>query len=73
MKAATIIGILLIVIGVVGLAAGGINYTRKEKVIDIGPIEARAEKHERIAIPPLLSGLAIAGGVVLVVAGIRRG
>ena len=44
----TAVGILLIVVGVIGLAVGGINYTRREKVIDIGPIEATAEKHERI-------------------------
>ncbi len=56
MKMASLVGILLIVVGVIGLAVGGINYTRREKVIDIGPIEATAEKHERIPLPPIAGG-----------------
>jgi uncharacterized membrane protein YidH (DUF202 family) len=72
MKMASLVGILLIVLGVIGLAVGGINYTRREKVIDIGPIEATAEKHERIPVSPIVGGLALAAGVVLLVAGNRR-
>ena len=72
MKLASLVGILLIVVGVIGLAVGGINYTRREKVIDIGPIQATAEKHERIPVSPIAGGLALAAGVVLLVAGNRR-
>ena len=72
MKLASLVGILLIVLGVVGLAVGGINYTRREKVIDIGPIEATAEKHERIPVSPVAGGIALAAGVVLLVAANRR-
>ena len=72
MKMASLVGILLIVLGVIGLAVGGINYTRREKVIDIGPIQATAEKHERIPISPVAGGIALAAGVVLLVAGNRR-
>ena len=72
MKMASIVGILLIVLGVIGLAVGGINYTRREKVIDIGPIEATAERHERIPLSPMAGGLALAAGVVLLIAGNRR-
>lgn len=68
----TAVGILLIIVGVIGLAVGGINYTRREKVIDIGPIEATAEKRERIPLPPVAGGLALAAGVVLLIAGNRR-
>jgi len=68
----TAVGILLIVVGVIGLAVGGINYTRKEKVVDIGPIEATATKHESIPIPPIAGGLALAAGVVLLLAGNKR-
>ena len=66
------VGILLIVVGVIGLAVGGINYTRREKVIDIGPIEATAEKHERIPLSPVAGGIALAAGVVLLLAGNKR-
>jgi hypothetical protein len=66
-----IVGLVLIVIGVIGLAYGGITYTRREKVLDIGPIEATAEKRERIPLPPVLGGAALVGGIVLVVVGGR--
>ncbi|HXW08349.1 MAG TPA: hypothetical protein VD833_24165 [Vicinamibacterales bacterium] len=62
-----LIGIALIVLGVIALAYGGISYTREEKVLDIGPIEATAEKRETIPLPPVLGGLALAGGVVLLI------
>ena len=72
MKPATIIGILLIVVGIVGFALGGFSFTQKEKVLDVGPIEATAEDKETVPIPPILAGLALVGGVVLVAASARR-
>lgn len=72
MKPGTIIGILLIVVGVVGFALGGFSFTQREKVLDVGPIEATAEDKETVPIPPILAGLAVVGGVVLVVASARR-
>ena len=71
MKPSTIAGMLLIVLGLVALLAGGIRYTKNEKVLDVGPVEATVEKHERVAIPPLLAGLAVAAGVVLLFVGRR--
>lgn len=67
-----IIAILLILIGLVALATGGLTYTRREKVIDIGPIQATAEKRDRIPLPPILGGAALAGGIILLVAGSRK-
>jgi hypothetical protein len=67
-----ILGIILIVIGVISLAIGGISYTTREKVLDIGPIQATAERHKRIPLPPLIGGLALAGGILLVIAGGRK-
>ena len=67
-----IIGVVLIVIGIVALAYGGISYTKREKVLDIGPIEATTERRETIPLPPVLGGLALAGGIVLLIAGSRR-
>jgi uncharacterized membrane protein YidH (DUF202 family) len=72
MKVASLVGILLIVVGIIGLAYGGITYTRTEKVVDIGPIQATAERHERIPLPPIVGGLSLAAGVVLLVAGAKR-
>lgn len=67
-----IVGIVLIVLGVIALAYGGISYTREEKVLDIGPIEATAERRETIPLPPVLGAIALVGGIVLLVAGSRR-
>ena len=67
-----IVGIVLIVIGVIALAYGGISYTKREKVLDIGPLEATTETRETIPLPPVLGGLALAGGIVLLIAGSRR-
>jgi hypothetical protein len=67
-----IVAIVLIAIGVVSLAYQGITYTTQEKILDLGPIKATAEKEKTIPLPPILGGLALAGGVVLLVVGARR-
>jgi len=54
------------------LAYGGIQYTHQEKVLDIGPIHATREEHEQIPLPPLLGGMALVGGVALLVIGARQ-
>jgi hypothetical protein len=60
-----ILGIVLIVLGIISLAYGGITYTTREKVIDIGPIEATRESQKTIPLPPILGGLALAAGVAV--------
>lgn len=64
--------ILLIVAGVAALAYGGLSYTRREKIVDIGPIEATAERRETIPLPPIVGALAVAGGVAMLVMGGRK-
>ena len=73
MKTSLIIGIVLIVLGVVALAYEGISYTTREKLVDIGPLHASVEKKKTIPLPPVLGGVALIGGIVLVLAGARRG
>ena len=72
MKPNTLIGIVLVVLGVLALAYQGISYTRQEKVLDVGPIHATRETHERIPLPPILGGLVLVGGIVLLVTGARQ-
>jgi hypothetical protein len=72
MKPAGIIGIILIVIGVIALAYGGITYTKREKVIDAGPLQVSADREKTIPLPPILGGLCLVGGIVLVLAGNRK-
>ncbi len=62
----TIVGILLIVIGIVALAYQGITYTTREKAVDIGPLEITTEKTETIPLPPILGSIALVGGIALV-------
>jgi len=61
------IGIVLIVLGLVGVAYGGLTYTTKEKVVDIGPIDVSRDKKHTLPVPPVVGGLALLGGVVLLV------
>ena len=72
MKPITWIGILLVIVGALALAYQGISYTRQEKVLDLGPIQATAETHERIPLPPVVGGLVMVGGIVLLVMGARQ-
>ena len=68
----TLVGIALIVLGVVAFAYQGITYTSREKVVDIGPFHATADTQKTIPLSPLLGGLALAGGIVLVVVGAKK-
>ena len=72
MKSATLLGIVLIVLGALALAYQGITYTTREKVVDLGPLKITADKEKSIPLPPILGALALAGGVVLVFVGIRK-
>jgi len=72
MKAATLVGILLIVIGIVGFALGGFSFTREKKDIDLGPVQVSHKQTKTLPIPPILSALSLIAGVGLVVVGARR-
>jgi drug/metabolite transporter (DMT)-like permease len=65
MNSKTIVGILLIVIGIISLAYQGFTYTTHKKVVDIGPIQATRKEHKTIPLPPIVGILALAGGVVV--------
>jgi hypothetical protein len=72
MRPAGIVGIILIIIGVIALTLGGISYTKREKVIDAGPLQVSADKEKTIPLPPVLGGICLVGGIVLVIVGSRR-
>lgn len=72
MKPATILGITLIILGVVAFAYQGITYTTRDKVIDIGPLHVTSEKQETIPLTPIVGGVALIGGIVLLIGGSRR-
>lgn len=64
-----LIGIILIVCGIAALAMGGFSYTKREKVLDIGPLQATTETRETIPIAPIAGVAALAGGIALLVVG----
>ena len=66
------LGIILIVLGLFGLAWGGFTYTTTEKLVDIGPIHATREKTHAVPLPPIAGAVALIGGVLLLVAGGKR-
>ena len=72
MKPAGIVGILLIAIGIVALAYGGFTYTKREKIIDAGPLQVSADREKTIPLPPILGGICLVGGIILVLAGNRK-
>jgi hypothetical protein len=73
MKTYTLIGIILIVIGIIAFTYQGITYTTREKVVDIGPIQMTTDKTKTIPLPPIVGGIALVGGIVLLVAGGKKG
>jgi hypothetical protein len=72
MDSLKILGIALLVLGILALAYQGITYTKTEKVLEVGPITATKETKKTIPLPPVLGGVAVVGGIVLLVAGARR-
>ena len=72
MKPAGIVGIILIAIGIIALAWGGITYTKREKVIDAGPLKVSADREKTAPFPPVLGGICLVGGIVLVIVGNRQ-
>ena len=66
------LGMILIAIGVLGLAWGGFAYTTREKVVDIGPIHATRDQTHSVPVPPIAGAIALIGGIVLLVAGPKK-
>jgi len=66
------LGIVLIALGLFGLAWGGFTYTTREKVVDLGPIEVSRDKAHNVPLPPIAGAVALIGGVVLLAAGRKQ-
>ena len=72
MKPAAILGILMIVVGLAALAYQGFTYSSRETIVDIGPIQATAERDKTVALPPVIGIVAVAGGIGLLFMGMRK-
>ena len=71
MKAATIVGVLLIILGIVGFAVGGVRFTHEKKDVNMGPLQISHKKTDTVPISPILSTIALVGGIGLVIVGAR--
>ncbi len=72
MKMNTLLGIILIVVGIVAFAYQGITYTTREKVVDLGPMHMTAERTRTLPLPPIVGAIALVGGIVLLVTGSKK-
>lgn len=72
MKTNTVIAIVLIIVGIAIFAYQGISYTTREKVADIGPVEITADKTNTFPLPPVVGGIALVGGIVLLIMGNKK-
>ena len=72
MKPAAIIGIILIVVGIVGFAWGGLGWTTEKKDAQLGPLQITHKEDHGIAFPPIVSGICLVGGIALVAIGSRK-
>ena len=73
MKPAAIVGIILIIIGIIGFAYGGLGWTTEKKDAQLGPLEITHEESHGIDFPPIASGICLAGGIILLIVGSRKG
>jgi hypothetical protein len=71
MKPATIIGLILIVIAIIGFAVGGISFTHQKQDAKLGPIDISHKQTDTVPIPPILSGIALVAGFGLVIVGVK--
>ena len=68
MKVGTLVGLILVVAGLVGVAFGGFTYTRRREVVRAGPIEVTAKEQQHVPISAILGGAVIIAGLALIVA-----
>jgi hypothetical protein len=72
LKPTSLAGLVLIVLGVIALAYQGITYTTHKKVLDVGPIQATKTEHKTIPLSPIFGGVALVGGIILMIAGAKE-
>jgi uncharacterized membrane protein HdeD (DUF308 family) len=72
MRTTTLLGIILIAVGIMAFAYQGITYTTREKVVDVGPLHMTAERTRTIPLTPIVGALALVGGIALLVTGSKK-
>ncbi len=73
MKTYTLLGIILIAVGIVAFAYQGVTYKTREKVVDLGPMHMTAERTRTLPLPPIVGAIALVGGIVLLITASKKG
>ena len=60
------IGIVLIIAGIITLSWTGCTYTKKEKIVDAGPLQISVDRQKTVNWPPYLGGILLIGGIVII-------
>ncbi len=71
MKPLTIIGIVLVILGIIGFATGGISFTHQKKDVDLGPVQVSHKTQDTLPLSPIFSTVSLLAGLGLVVVGAR--
>ena len=66
------LGVILIIAGAIMLIWSGVSFTKREKVVEVGPLHVSVDKKEKLTWPPYLGGALIAGGIILVITDKKR-
>jgi uncharacterized membrane protein len=66
------VGIVLIIIGIAMLIWTSFTYTKRENVINAGPLHISADKQKTVSWPPLVGGVVLIAGVVIVITAKKR-
>ncbi|MBV8388260.1 MAG: hypothetical protein JO080_00515 [Mucilaginibacter sp.] len=66
------LGIILIIVGAITLIWSGVSFTKKEKVVDVGPLQVSVDKKEQLVWPPYLGSILLVGGIVLIITDKKR-
>jgi len=72
MNAAKLVGIVLIVAGVLGLAYGSFSYTKETHEANLGPLQFSVKEKETINVPVWAGVAAIAAGAAMLFFGGKR-
>jgi hypothetical protein len=72
MNTTKLFAIVLVALGIIAFAYQGISYKTRENVVDIGPLHVTAEESHTLPLPPIVGGIAVAGGIALLVFGGRK-
>jgi len=66
------LGLIIVILGALALGYGGFSYVTRDKIVDAGPVQVSADREHNVWIPPVVGGIAVAAGLVLMVVGGNR-